>query len=285
MEGGVVAATRRWLPAFAVPALRRLHVSNTAAAACLNASPLALFGIRRGARTSPRALPPAIASTPSPLRRVLSGSFVCGSGLGNAATSSVFFSTTRLSADTRQQSTSKGGGGDAAVAGARDNSTSAWRPSATPLYITTPIFYVNAKPHIGHLFTALLADTLARFYRSCGQEVVFLAGTDEHGIKVARTRSLARTPGARQLDITGCVLSNPPVSLTPANTNQRFYTRCKTRQRKRVSRPRRRSATRWPPSSSLRGGCATLTTRSSCVLRIRSTNRHVVASNHHHRRL
>lgn len=54
-------------------------------------------------------------------------------------------------------------------------------------YITTPIYYVNDKPHIGHAYTTIVADVLARFYRSqIGQDnVFFLTGTDEHGAKVA----------------------------------------------------------------------------------------------------
>ena len=51
-------------------------------------------------------------------------------------------------------------------------------------YITTPIYYVNDVPHIGHAYTTLAADVLARYYRMCGHEVMFLTGTDEHGQKV-----------------------------------------------------------------------------------------------------
>ena len=51
-------------------------------------------------------------------------------------------------------------------------------------YITTPIYYVNDKPHIGHAYTTLACDVLARFQRCDGHEVKFLTGTDEHGQKV-----------------------------------------------------------------------------------------------------
>lgn len=51
-------------------------------------------------------------------------------------------------------------------------------------YITTPIYYVNDVPHIGHAYTTVAADVLARYYRMCGHEVMFLTGTDEHGQKV-----------------------------------------------------------------------------------------------------
>lgn len=51
-------------------------------------------------------------------------------------------------------------------------------------YITTPIYYVNDRPHIGHGYCTILADVLARFHRLFGQETYFLTGTDEHGQKV-----------------------------------------------------------------------------------------------------
>ncbi|MFA5359531.1 MAG: methionine--tRNA ligase [Patescibacteria group bacterium] len=51
-------------------------------------------------------------------------------------------------------------------------------------YITTPIFYVNDLPHIGHTYTTLAADVLARYHRELGDETFFLTGTDEHGAKI-----------------------------------------------------------------------------------------------------
>jgi len=50
-------------------------------------------------------------------------------------------------------------------------------------YVTTPIYYVNDKPHIGHAYTSIAADFLARLYRASGKETYFLTGTDEHGQK------------------------------------------------------------------------------------------------------
>ena len=64
----------------------------------------------------------------------------------------------------------------------------------TRFYITTPIYYVNDRPHIGHVFTTTLADVAARAHRLRGEEVFFLTGTDEHASKVAdaaRERGLA----------------------------------------------------------------------------------------------
>src|SRR5713101_3362259 len=53
-------------------------------------------------------------------------------------------------------------------------------------YLTTPIYYVNAKPHLGHAYTTLLADAMARYRRLRGDEVVLLTGTDEHGERIAQ---------------------------------------------------------------------------------------------------
>ena len=54
-------------------------------------------------------------------------------------------------------------------------------------YITTPIYYINDIPHIGHTCTTVAADVLARFHRAKGEEVFFLTGTDEHGQKVSES--------------------------------------------------------------------------------------------------
>lgn len=53
-----------------------------------------------------------------------------------------------------------------------------------PFYVTTPIYYVNDQPHIGHSYTTVVADVLARYHRMFGDEVLFLTGVDEHGQKV-----------------------------------------------------------------------------------------------------
>ena len=57
-------------------------------------------------------------------------------------------------------------------------------PRSSHILITTPIFYVNAQPHVGHLHSALLADAAARWHRTTGKHVMFTTGTDEHGLKV-----------------------------------------------------------------------------------------------------
>jgi len=53
-------------------------------------------------------------------------------------------------------------------------------------YITTPIYYGNDAPHIGHAYTTVNCDAIARWHRLLGDEVTFLTGTDEHGLKIQR---------------------------------------------------------------------------------------------------
>jgi len=60
-------------------------------------------------------------------------------------------------------------------------------------YITTPIYYVNASPHIGHAYTTIVADVLARYHRLSGYRVFFLTGTDEHGDKIVEAARGANT--------------------------------------------------------------------------------------------
>ena len=59
------------------------------------------------------------------------------------------------------------------------------------IYFTTPIYYVNAEPHLGHAYTTIVADVLTRFYKLAGYETFFLTGTDEHGDKVAQAAQAA----------------------------------------------------------------------------------------------
>jgi methionyl-tRNA synthetase len=60
-----------------------------------------------------------------------------------------------------------------------------------PFYITTPIYYINARPHIGHAYTTMVADAIARSRRLLGDDVFFMTGTDEHGQKVERAAQKA----------------------------------------------------------------------------------------------
>ena len=68
-------------------------------------------------------------------------------------------------------------------------------------YVTTPIYYVNDAPHIGHAYTTVTADALARWHRLLGDEVFFLTGTDEHGLKVKRSAEANGLTPQEQADL------------------------------------------------------------------------------------
>ena len=67
------------------------------------------------------------------------------------------------------------------------------KPDARPdrFYITTPIYYVNARPHLGHAYSTIVCDAIARRKRALGIDTWFLTGTDEHGQKIERSAKLA----------------------------------------------------------------------------------------------
>jgi len=66
---------------------------------------------------------------------------------------------------------------------------------SSKVYITTPIYYVNDLPHIGHAYTTIIADTAARYFRLKGDDVFFLTGTDEHGQKIEEAaKKRGKTP-------------------------------------------------------------------------------------------
>ncbi|SNS45783.1 methionyl-tRNA synthetase [Granulicella rosea] len=66
--------------------------------------------------------------------------------------------------------------------------------SKPKFYLTTPIYYVNARPHIGHAYTTIVADVIARRHRLVGDDTYFLTGTDEHGQKIERSALAAGVP-------------------------------------------------------------------------------------------
>jgi methionyl-tRNA synthetase len=71
-------------------------------------------------------------------------------------------------------------------------------------YLTTPLYYVNARPHIGHTYSTIIADVIARYKRMRGFDVVFLTGTDEHGETVARSaRKAGKEPQAFADEVAG----------------------------------------------------------------------------------
>lgn len=67
-------------------------------------------------------------------------------------------------------------------------------------YLTTPLYYVNARPHIGHAYTNVLCDTFARWHRLRGEDVFFLTGTDEHGTKIEKAARGENKEPARYVD-------------------------------------------------------------------------------------
>jgi methionyl-tRNA synthetase len=76
--------------------------------------------------------------------------------------------------------------------------------SSERFYLTTPIYYVNARPHLGHAYTTIVCDAIARRKRALGIETWFLTGTDEHGQKIERSAALTgRTPGEFATAISG----------------------------------------------------------------------------------
>ena len=58
--------------------------------------------------------------------------------------------------------------------------------TVTRFYVTTPIYYVNAEPHLGHAYTTIVGDALTRWHRLLGDDVTYLTGTDEYGLKIQR---------------------------------------------------------------------------------------------------
>jgi methionyl-tRNA synthetase len=100
-------------------------------------------------------------------------------------------------------------------------------------YITTPIYYVNDLPHIGHIYTTVVADTIARYKRMRGFDVRFLTGTDEHGQKMDRT---AREQGITPKELADRVVGRyPPLWETLAITNDDFIRTTEPRHRTGVA--------------------------------------------------
>jgi methionyl-tRNA synthetase len=87
------------------------------------------------------------------------------------------------------------------------------------LYITTPIYYVNAQPHLGHAYTTIVADTYSRFRRLCKEDVRFQTGTDEHGDKVVEAAQAAGLPPGEYADKISTMFKDawPELSIKPDN--------------------------------------------------------------------
>ncbi|KPK25697.1 MAG: methionyl-tRNA synthetase [Desulfobacterales bacterium SG8_35_2] len=85
------------------------------------------------------------------------------------------------------------------------------------LYITTPIYYVNAQPHLGHAYTTIVADTYSRFRRLCKEDVRFQTGTDEHGDKIAEAAQAAGMQPKEYADRISSLFQEawPPLHIEP----------------------------------------------------------------------
>src|SRR2546430_10654383 len=67
-------------------------------------------------------------------------------------------------------------------------------PAKPKCYLTTPIYYTNGLPHIGHTYSTIVCDTIRRYKRMRGYDVVMTTGTDEHGVNVERSAKKAAVP-------------------------------------------------------------------------------------------
>ena len=76
-------------------------------------------------------------------------------------------------------------------------------------FLTTPIYYVNARPHIGHAYTTIVADVIARRHRLLGDDTYFLTGTDEHGQKIERSAAAAGIPPQEFTDKVSATFREP----------------------------------------------------------------------------
>jgi methionyl-tRNA synthetase len=86
-------------------------------------------------------------------------------------------------------------------------------------YITTPIFYVNAQPHLGHAYTTIVADTYCRYKRLCGENVRFQTGTDEHGEKIVQAAEDAGVSPKEYVDKISALFQEawPVLTIKPDN--------------------------------------------------------------------
>jgi methionyl-tRNA synthetase len=108
----------------------------------------------------------------APCRSLVGRGITRGSGCCTASS----FSYTRLSTAAQ-----------AAAPSPMGTPATSFDDGVSPFEITTPIYYVNDKPHIGHAYTSTACDVIARFMRLSGRDVFFLSGTDEHGQKVEQS--------------------------------------------------------------------------------------------------
>src|SRR5258708_1110679 len=104
-------------------------------------------------------------------------------------------------------------------------------------YLTTPIYYVNARPHLGHACTTIMADAMCRYRRLRGDRVYFLTGTDEHGERIAQVAAAAgKSPHAYPHNIAAAFPAppRPPPITRPRSHSSRgriTSSRCRSTRR------------------------------------------------------
>ena len=86
-------------------------------------------------------------------------------------------------------------------------------------YITTPIYYPSGKPHMGHAYSSILTDIIARFKRLEGYQVFFLTGTDEHGLKIQKSAEKAKTETINYCDDLSSIFRKLSDQLSLSNTD------------------------------------------------------------------
>lgn len=103
-------------------------------------------------------------------------------------------------------------------------------------YITTPIYYVNASPHIGHAYTEVIVDALSRYHRMIGDDVFFLTGTDEHGEKIEEASEKAGFKKGSEKDFVDNIVNNFKNTWKEMNISYDFFIRTTDPKHKKVVR-------------------------------------------------
>ncbi|MFH1411270.1 MAG: methionine--tRNA ligase [Candidatus Omnitrophota bacterium] len=101
-------------------------------------------------------------------------------------------------------------------------------------YITTPIYYVNAAPHIGHAYTQVIVDVIARYHRMSGEDVFFLTGTDEHGEKIEEAALAAGFEKGKEKDFVDGIVKNFKEAWAELNIGYDGFIRTTDRAHKEV---------------------------------------------------
>ena len=117
----------------------------------------------------------------------------------------------------------------------------------TRFYITTPIYYVNDVPHLGHAYCTVNADAIARWHRLIGDDTLFLTGTDEHGAKVAEAAEEHGVTPREWTDRTSARFSEAWEGLNVSNDD--FVRTTETLSLIHIPSPRDRQKSRMPSSA------------------------------------